>query len=61
MLIDTYESELGEFVAYANTWEECKEITRDYCDETDDECCIYALQLGSTGKYDYRTQKLVRI
>lgn len=61
-LIDVYETELGEDLGYCETWDECKKLTEERCNDTSDECSVYALPFNEdTGKYDRSKAKLVRI
>ena len=59
---DTYEDNIGEFLGYANTWQECKEIAKEQIEQTDGECHVVALPLNKeTGKYSWNNSMLVRV
>lgn len=61
-LIDVYETEIGEELGYCETWDECKTITEERCNDTSDECSVYAIPLDeATGKYNRSKATLVRI
>ena len=43
-----------EFLGYANTWSECKEIAGERWEDTDGECYVVALPLNpETNKYSW--------
>ena len=59
---DYYECPSGETLGYANTWEECKEITRERIAETDGECSVMVLQLiPEKRKYDGNNPLYIRV